>query len=195
MSALTHSFLIHSNIRNTASEDNSSLPSRRLRTLSYMIRVNTAYVTAIFGNVAGLADFDNVKPELDANLGPDVDNETIHYLISKYVAPRMRFLLPDHLEEAKLAIRYLLTFAPELADRVLPSILASFPAPRPAHLMFTWIWEESFPGEPWELDRSLEYKVVHDPDQTHTWMTVDGEIIPSPFIGEEFRVDWRTSEQ
>jgi hypothetical protein len=160
-----------------------------------MIRVNTAFAAVVFENIGGLADFDNVKPELEFWHDTPDGNSDVREVVMRYVVPDVKAFKPEFLAKAKLAIQYLLTFNPEAADRTFPSILAPCSPSRPASLMYEWVWEEVFPGESWELDRSLEYQVVYDPDETNTWKTVDGALVPSPFIGEEFRVDWRTYEK
>jgi hypothetical protein len=116
-----------------------------------------------------------------------VDNERVRRLIDKYVVPDLKAFRPEHLAGAKLAIQHLFAFTPEAAERVLPSLLAVIPTPNPAHLMFKWVWDEVFTGESWELDRSVEYDVFCDPNESASQLTRDDAKVPSPLIGEEFR--------
>jgi hypothetical protein len=155
--------------------------------VSRVIRVNTAYAIAVFYNVGGLTDLDNVKPELCGWDLRHVDNERLHRLVDKYVVPDLKAFRPEQLARAKLAIQHLLTFTPEAAERVLPSLLAGIPTPGPAHLLFQWVWGEVFPGESWALDRSVEYEAFYDPNESASHLTRDDAKIPSPLIGEEFR--------
>jgi hypothetical protein len=152
------------------------------------MRVNVHFVYTLFGNIQGLAIYDNPRDEL-ANYSPGhVDNDHFRAMLRKYVVPYVLAMEDFWLERAKLALRYVLTFERDKAAFRYSGFDTTLVGPEPADLMYVWLWEDAFPGESWELPKDETYEVYLDADETNSVLLKWGSKIPNPLTDSEFRV-------
>ncbi len=126
-------------------------------------RVNTRFVGALIRPWWGLRDDDEVAEQYDA-YDPN-DEAEMRALIGRDLVPAFRRWDADSQEEAKLALRFLLSFRRERLGDIFYGVLPPLPPPDDPAVFFEWLWQELFGDEDPRLpgdDRDYEIRdVVH----------------------------------
>jgi hypothetical protein len=158
--------------------------------MSYPVRINMALVEAMFRNIDGLASTDD---RVDGNLKGWMFHDEGRYEATlakfrRYVAPYVFAMEPYWQQRTKLAMQFVMTFAPEEFEPLFRKLVTVFPLPTPPTLVLESIFDELYPTESWVLpgDRS-DYLCVDDTSEANSVELRWSAWVPSPYGDEVVR--------
>jgi hypothetical protein len=158
--------------------------------MSNPVRVNLAFIEAMFKNIDGLAATDD---RVDGNLKGWTFHDEGRYEATlarfrRYVTPYVFAMEPYWLERTKLAMQFVLTFAPEEFEPRYRRLVTVFPLPTPTNLVLEALFNDLYPNESWALpgDRS-DYFCVDDIDEANSVELRWSAWVPSPYSDEDVR--------
>lgn len=128
--------------------------------------VNRFWVATLLDPVAGLADDDAAVrryQRFDAD-----DPGVVRAFAREKLKPFFDRWDEASREKGKLALQYVLSFAPDDLGHLLDSVLPPFASPVDASAFFGWIWDEIFEGEAWILENRAEFRIVDRAEETNS---------------------------